>query len=171
MPKEKAVRPRRSATRASTVSSSNAVANVPVERDIPFEPIPAVPNAQQERSADFSPDQLIKIADIVNNAVRNNLTEVASRAARTALDLARSDLDRQPTGVPTPISNQVINVDQIATSAPLTTSFAAAATNLPPVASQSSQGAGFTPEIPAAYVRSIQMGEFLIFANFCLKTS
>ena len=171
MPKERAIRPRRSvrsSTRAST-AISNAVTNDAVVEEVREEPGHAARNLQQTGAAEFSQVQLDKIAEMVNSAVRNNLTEVASRAARTALDLARN----APTNVPSPTLQQIGNSEQLTT--PVTSSASlAAAINLPPFANQSSHGvqsSGFTPEIPAAYVRSIQMGEFLILANFCLRTS
>ena len=160
MPKERASRPRRSvrsSTRAST-ASSNAVAIDPVVEEVREEPGQAAQNLQQTGADEFSQVQLKKIAEMVNNAVRNNLTEVASRAARTALDLARS----APTNVPSPTLQQAGNSEQLTTPTTSSTSLAAAI-NSSPFASQSSHGvqsSGFTPEIPATYVRSIQMGEF-----------
>ena len=165
MPKERASRPRRSvrsSTRAST-ASSNAVASDPVVEEVREEPGQAAQNLQQTGADEFSQVQLNKIAEMVNNAVRNNLTEVASRAARTALDLARS----APTNVPSPTLQQAGNSEQLTTPTTSSTSLAAAI-NSSPFASQSSHGvqsSGFTPEIPTTYVRSIQMGEFFYLSK------
>ena len=132
------------------------------------EPGQAAQNLHQTGADEFSQVQLHKIAGMANNEVRNNFTEAASRAARTALDLARS----APTNVLTPTLQRVGNSEQLTTPATSSASLAAAI-NLSPFANQSSHGvqsSGFTTEIPAAYVRSIQMGGFLILANFCLRT-
>ena len=72
MPKGKAVRPRRNvraATRASAASSI-AEANPTADDEVRVEPIEAALNVQQPRD-DFSQDQLMKISEIVNNAVRS----------------------------------------------------------------------------------------------------
>ena len=170
MPKGKAGRPRRNVRAATRAIAATSIAedNPTADDEVRVEPIQAALNVQPRD--EFSQEQLIKISEIVNNAVRSSLSEVATKAARSAVDLVRSAPDQQPTVLATTNSQPILNVVQFLPSAPSSSSIAAA-TNLHPVfASQSSpsqgiQSAGFTPEIPAAYVRAIQLGEFFYLSK------
>ena len=115
MPKERAIWPSRSVRCSTSASnaSSNIVASDAVAEEVRVERGQAAPNLQQTGADEFSQVQLDKIEEMVNNAVHNNLTELASRAARTALDLVRS----APTNAPSPTLLQVGNSEQLITPA------------------------------------------------------
>ena len=153
MPKDKTPKPRRSAraatqasTRSTRATSSNDEGNGGQPASPPLNITRQILEQEAEKSH-FSDEQLAQISSLVSNAVRESLSEVAQRAAKSAVELSSQQISHSSQGRAMPASAEPFLPPQVSIA--------------PSSYDQSlPDRSGFTPEIPSAYVRSIEAGEF-----------
>eukprot|EP00794_Sanderia_malayensis_P017084 gene17084-biopygen14382 len=138
-------RSRRNTTMASTMASATTARNEPSE--------PSSSAATTESTSQLSEDNVQQIRAIVEESMEASLSRVAREAAQAAVELTLANRSTPPTAPENTIITQP-SIDEFErlgrASIPI---------NGNQHRSQAIDG-GFTPEIPNAYVRRIQGGEF-----------
>eukprot|EP00794_Sanderia_malayensis_P004937 gene4937-biopygen4007 len=138
-------RSRQNTTMASTKTSASTARNEPSE--------PSSSTATTESTSQLSEDNVQQIRAIVEESMEASLSRVAREAAQAAVELTLANRSTPPTALENTIITQP-SIDEFErlgrASIPI---------NGNQQRSQAING-GFTPEIPNAYVRSIQGGEF-----------
>ena len=141
-------------------TSSSGIQSVPS-----FARASSSPTTTLQHETSFSNEQIAKIQSLIQSTLRDTVEEVTTKAAQAATALAGIQQQSCNTGAES----------ASAPPAPRPASYAALPIQIEgtlhnPTSATSSHSAssvdgGFTPEIPASYVRSIQNGEFFDLAK------